>query len=236
MIDSLARRQIRTAVDDFLDSRITSSTFDERLFAIETDDATAREVVSLLWYTYDDIKEHGAEHWEKPTWDFVQRLMLLLDAGAELVATKGARTWRWSQAAAVAGLFLMAGLYGLVFHHWLFPVLIGGVVSMAIAWWRERQERGAVDQDPTNATPFASPAEIRRILRQMPGWAKRRHPGGRAPRLRSPVVEWAYGLNVRFLWCLVSPVALLLQALPSRQRSTRVVVIPGGEGMAPLPA
>jgi hypothetical protein len=228
MIDALARRAIRAAVDDFIDGKITSSTFDERLFAIETEDATAVEVISLLWCTYDDFKEHGVEQWGKPTWDIVQRLLLLLDSGAELVTTKGARTWRWSQAVALVGLVLTAWLYEAVFHHWFFPVLIGGAVSIGIAWWRERQESQDVWLDPASAVPFASPAEIRRILRQMPGWAKRRHPGGRVPRLRSPMVEWAYGLNARFLWCLASPVALLFQALPRRRRSTQTVVMSGG--------
>jgi len=224
MIDRPARRQIRSAVDDFLDGKITAFVLDERLLALETKDSTAREVISLLWYTYDDLKDHGPEHWDKPCWDLVQRLLLLLDSEAELEVIKGRRTWRWSQAAALGGLALMAALYWGVYHHWLFPVLIGGAVSMAIAWWRDRQERSQGDDDPTNAVPFASPAEIQRILRRMPGWRKRRHPGGRAPRLRPRCFEWVYGLQGRFLWCLVSPLALVGQALPGRASATMVVV------------
>jgi hypothetical protein len=159
-------------------------------------------------------------------------VVTLLDSGAELVTTSGASTWRWSQAVALGGLVLTAGLYWAVFHHWFLPVLIGGAISIGIAWWRDRHERLSADPDPTNAAPFASPAEIHRVLRQMPGWAKRRHPGGRAPRLRSPMHQWALGLQYRFLWCLISPVALLVQSLPGRQPSTRMVVRPGGAATA----
>ncbi len=224
MIDREARQEIRTAVDGFLDGSISAFDLDERLTAIETDDATAREAIWLLWFTYDDLKDHGPELWEKPAWDFVQRLLLLLDSDSEIESTKGQRTWGWSQAVALGALGLMAWLYWGVYHHWFFPVLIGGAISMAIALWRDLAERRQGDDDPTNAAPFASPGEIRRVLRQMPGWKKRRHPGGRSPRLRPRCFEWVYGLNARFLWCMVSPVALALQALPARESSSRVVV------------
>jgi hypothetical protein len=94
---------------------------------------------------------------------------------------------------------------------------------MAITWWRVRVERRQVEDDPTNAAPFASPAEIHRVLRQMPGWRKRRHPGSKSPRLRPRCFEWGSSLSGRFLWCLISPVALAAQALPGRESSTRVV-------------
>jgi len=224
VIDRQARLQIRSAVDDFIDGTITAFVLDERLSAIETGDGTAKQVIWLLWFTYDDLKDHGPEHWEKLAWDLVQRLLLLLDSDSELEETKGRRTWRWSQAAALGGLGCMAWRYWGVYQHWLYPVLIGGGISMAIAWWRDRAERRAGDDDLTNAAPFASPDEICQVLRRMPGWRKRRHPGGVAPRLRPRCFEWVYGLHGRFLWCLVSPIALALQALPGRESSTRVVV------------
>jgi hypothetical protein len=217
MIDRQARSRIRSIVDDFLDRKITAFTFDDQLQAIETKDATAQEVMRALWFTYDDLRDHGPERWSKPVWDQVQRLLLVLDGDLEITQIKCRWRWRWSQAVALVGLLVVVVLFWN--DHGLALMLIGGAISKAIAWWHGRYSR---DDDPAEAAPFASPAQIRRALRRIPGWRKRRHPGGSTPRLRSRCLEWLYGCNGGMLWCLCSPVVLVLQALSVRSSRTMV--------------
>ncbi len=224
MIDPEARQQIRTAVDDFIAKRITAFVLDDRLHSIQTKDATAIQVIRMIWCTYDDMKDHGVEHWNKPTWDFIQRLLLLLESGGELVTERRTLVWRMSQLVALAGLALVAALYWGVYHYWFIPVLVGGVISQSLAWWRDRHERMDMQQNSDHEFPFASSHDIRLALRRMPGWRKQRHPGEPIPRLRAAWIEHAYNLLGRFLWCMVSPLALTIQALPQRRSINRVVM------------
>ena len=61
MIDEQARADIRAAVDAYLSDRIGAFEFEERLFAIDTEDATASFVVGQLWLS----AENGSERFVK---------------------------------------------------------------------------------------------------------------------------------------------------------------------------
>lgn len=232
MIDSEARRQIRTAVDDFTAKRITAFALDDRLNAIQTEDATAISVTRMIWCTYDDLKDHNVEHWNKPTWDFVQRLLLLLESGGELITERSGWIWRASQSVALGGLAVVVGLFWSTHPSWFIPLLVGGGISQGIAWWRDRSEglehrRRGGDHE----FPFASAQEIRLALRRLPGWRKQRRSGMATARLRPVWMDVVLALPYRVLWCLVSPLTLMTQALPRRVTSERVV-LPAEQGAA----
>lgn len=90
-------------------------------------------VIILLWSADDDVINHGIEHWDKPTWDLVQRL-LLLDSGADLIIEQR-RRWCGSQLAAGGGLIVLTTFAWVFLFPWFLLVLIDGVMSQGITWW-----------------------------------------------------------------------------------------------------
>ena len=224
MIDQDARARIKEAVNDYLSDRITAFEFDERLFGIDTKDATARFVVGLLWHTYDDCKDHHV-HLDKEAWDTVQRLLLLLESNAE---TDLRLQWHWhlSQLFACVALVAIVSVCWANWHLWPIPVLLGGLLSMALSSWRWRV-KASLEDDPWHAWPFQSLEVLRRSLKATTGFRKHRYPPGIAGRrIRPTSVERAMNLQFRFAWCALSPGALLFQCLPLKL--TRVTVsVPG---------
>lgn len=225
MLDHTARHRIRAAVDDFTAGRISAFVLDDHLQDIRTTDATASTVINLLWCTYDDVKDHGAAHWTKPTWDWVQRLLLVLDSGSDLM-TEQRRIWRGSQVIALSTLSAMAVLFWGCHLDWFMTVLSGGAVSLAITWWRNHQDHVGPDI-PSHTTPFASADEIRQVLRRLPDWRKQRRPDGIPARLRSASAEWFNALLRHVLWCLGSPLVLAVQTLPQHAVISIRVIPPG---------
>ncbi len=226
MLDLTARHRIRAAVDDFTAGRITAFALDDRLHDISTTDSTVTTVIKLLWYTYDDCKDHGAAHWTKQTWDLVQRLLLVLDSASELVIEQR-RIWRASQAIALGGLSAMAVLVWGFHLDWFIPVLSGGLLSQTISWWRSHHDHEGSTENPIHVTPFASSDEIRQALRRLPNWRKQRRPDGTTPHLRSASFAWFNKLLWRLLWCLGSPLVLAAQTLPQHAVISVRVIPPG---------
>ena len=77
MIDRLSRNKIIDAIKKYMGEEISAFEFDDLLWEINTEDKTAQEIISLLWYYYDDCKDHKVVA-NKETWDLFNRLLLLL--------------------------------------------------------------------------------------------------------------------------------------------------------------
>jgi hypothetical protein len=226
MVDTEARTKPRQTVADYLYERIMAFEFDERLQAIadNTKDQTVQDVIQALWFTYDDVKDHKVVL-GKETWDLIQRLMLVLASGAELkLSDESRRVWHVSQALAVAALAAVGLTWYFLWHYWFFPCILGAASSIALHWWRERVACRLDLPDPSHAWPFQSPSVIRRVLRTTPGFRKLRfRPEVAQRRLRSRVLECVHWLPALALWCVFSPLVLLLQCLPLRVSRTNVV-------------
>jgi hypothetical protein len=215
MIDTEARANVRQAVDDFLLDKIGSFEFDERLFQVRTRtrDATVHQIAQLLWYTYSDTEDHLV-HLNKEGWNLVQRLLLVLDSGADL---KQSRQWIWHPSQLVAA----ATLIFLLPYIWLIlPLFKGGIISMKLASTRRRIKASRKRTDPFKVWPFPSLDAVRRALDRAPEFHKQRYRSEIGRRGTTPwfdnlslpqFIEWPLS---RIGWCFVSPAILIWESLP----------------------
>jgi hypothetical protein len=214
------------AIRAFMDERSTAFEFDDALTEIAngTSDSTVRAVSRLLWFHYDDCKDHKIVS-TKVVWDYFSRLLLLLESDATLETTK--HGWKWSHTQWIAGLLLILYLvaaWKAGFDEFLFILAIPfGFFSMFLAWIRSRDDRKVPSADEIALMPFPSFRSLSATRRRVPGFVKRRYPkeiGLR--RIREPWMEtltWAWS---GIVWCMFSPIALAFQALPKRPSEDRI--------------
>jgi len=219
MIDCKARSDVRQAIDDFLSDRIGATAFDERLYKRypKTSDQTVKYAIGKLWYAYSDFDDHLVRL-DKPAWGAVQRFVLLLASDAELQVR---HKWLCHSSQIVAAATLV-GICFLFLVNFVAALLVGGIVSTALASTRRQIHASYVVPDLWKAWPFPSLAAMEHALRRTPGFRKRiyrreivaRRTKSRFDDLRLPLfIEWPLS---RVGWCMVSPIMLLTQCLPLR--------------------
>ena len=72
------------AIRDYMEQRITSFELADSLdcMAHSTGDKTVKLVKKLMWFHYDDLKDHTIVA-SKQEWDYFNRLLLLLGCGQQ---------------------------------------------------------------------------------------------------------------------------------------------------------
>ncbi len=216
MIDRPARENTRSAIEAFLDDQIAAFELDDRLGVILTDDATVNYVIQAVWYHYDDIKDHKITL-AKNEWDYFQRLLLLLDSDAEITIPTSKR-WSWDHALAWFSLLLFLGIaYPLGWGFHLFLVALPfGIVSMLIAWYRQRTPQELSPRDIAHY-PFASFSQIRSLRLRAPEFAKRQYRSDIAGRqIRTTGADSLNRMASLLPWLFFSPLALFFQGIPTR--------------------
>lgn len=228
MIDRTARDCLVSALKSFMEERSTAFAFDKAISKVadSTKDQIVREVAHTLWLFYDDFKDHKIVA-AKDTWDFFNRLILLLQSDAEIEHVSTGRRWSIRQAiAAVAliGFLWVAAKTGVGAHLFLCAIPFG-VVSLLLAWWRKREEKGTESLERA-LIPFPSLASLMRVRRSMPGFCKKRYPPAIGERvIRSPLERISIAPNAVLLplaWMMFAPVPLVFQMLPKRRMETRI--------------
>ena len=226
MMDRSARDRLAAAIEEFLSEDIGAFQFDDRIFALadETDDETVQEVALLLWFHYDDIKDHKAAL-SQVEWDYFQRLLLLLRSDASLTTDRH-RRWTWRQPIALAAIVaFICGISLIGFGLQLLLITIPlGVVSMLLSRWPTEEAEPDPDDFFVRLTPYSSVAQMLAVHRRVPDFRKRRYPGAiKARRIRSSVANGLLWLPASVMWLVFSPVVLLVQAFPQTQSKSRVV-------------
>lgn len=228
MVDRSARDRLADAVEAFLAEDLGAFEFDDRIneIAVGTDDETVKEVAHLLWYHYDDCRDHTAAL-SRTEWDSIQRLLLVLRSGAVLATDRGFQ-WGWRQAVAIAAMVAFVGGLVLLGFGWqllLVMVPLGGV-SMLLAHFAEAGARSCKDGELVRLAPYSSVGEMLAAHRTVRAFRKRRYPDAmRERRIRGPVEAGLLWLFFRVMWLVFSPVVLLFQALPSPRSTSRVVPV-----------
>jgi hypothetical protein len=220
------RNAMIAVIREYLGEKIPASGFDEQLSAIaaRTDDPTVKWVSSQLWFTYDDCRDHPVVS-DKPGWDLIQRLILLLESDARVEVEVGPAHWTARQG--IAGACL-AGVGWIVWEtgwgsHLLITNLPFGLVSMGLSFWQRHEPGDPGAPDPSLA-PFQSVGQLRSVRRRVRSFIKARYPRHlETRRIRGPLSEFALWLQFGALWLMFSPVALLCQLRPERQTQWRVV-------------
>lgn len=220
MFSRYDRDALAEVINRYLTDGLTSFKFDDALseIAAKTKDETVKRVANLLWYHYDDIKDHKVVA-SKEEWDFFQRLLLVLKSDEAIVSETGKRIWTARQAVALVCLLVFAVVVvktGWGSHLYLATIPLG-CVSVLLKLWNSSLEEAQLRQQ-TPLVPFGSVAEMRSVRRKVQGFVKSHYPtqlGTR--RVRGRVDEAFNWLHFVVVWLLFSPVALLIQALPERQ-------------------
>lgn len=180
MIDRAARDKTVAVIEAYMNDEIKAFAFDDALCDIvrDTRDEAVREATQVLWYSYDDLKDHlivtNKEHW-----NFLHRIILFLRSDTEL-EKKWVRRWSSSQIVSLGLIFLLPLVAWIFGASW--PFLIAWITAGVVTWEVDRQIRAPqrnrlvgcpIDSD---AFPFNSSLDILRAARSVPDFHKRRFP------------------------------------------------------------
>lgn len=223
-VDRAARQALTELIQRYLNSEITAFAFDDGLDAFRNcPDPSAQHVVGQLWYFYDDCTDHLVAL-DKPSWDYHQRLLLLLASDGCVIATQR-RRWGNRQMVAWAGLvgYGVLACWLAQTAGWKAFVLAGipfGIVAHGLIWNR-RPPRPSI---PLQAIlcPFGSLSELAQAI-EATGLVKTRCPPDvAARRIRSPGSDFLQRMHSFLAAWIAAPFMLLIEAFPDREFHTRV--------------
>lgn len=228
VIDREARNRLGETIESYLDDRLMAFTFDDQIMAIsgQTQDETVRIVVQQLWFFYDDCTNHRVVL-SKEAWDYIQRLLLLLDSDAELLSEKH-RRWTWKQTFAVTALSIfmaIAFMSGLGVHLYILAIPFG-LISMILS----AVEAKAQAKDPNadrivRLTPFKNLTQLLVLRRRSRRFRKRRYRLELVDRLiRSPASDRINQWQGWIMWLLFSPFVLFAQAIPRSESNVHILM------------
>jgi hypothetical protein len=222
IIDRESRQNLSALIRRYLNSEITAFQFDEELFSFpDSKDHTIHDVISSLWYFYDDCIDHHV-HLDKPSWDFHQRLLLLLDSDS-IIVKSSYRKWQWTQLIAVVAL--LASLSLILYYGWGKHLLVlwmpFGIVAWAIHKLNQLDE--PIKIDLFNTYPFPNVSVLRRAYEQCQ-FSKQHHPKQIETNrpVRSESYIWFHKIFGSIIIAMISPLILLLQCFPGRVTLTTV--------------
>gem|GEM_PF-765435 len=226
MVDRAVRNGMAEAIRSYMNEESTAFALDEALSTLMRGckDETAGRVAIQMWFHYDGIKDHKIVA-GKEEWDYFNRILLLLDSGAELeISRKG---WRWTWRTVIASAGVIA--FGHIGHRVGFTTELYrytpffGVLSIPLAWSGNRADRPPLEE--SLRIPFPSVGSMLSVRRSVAGFRRRRFPKGLEPRrIRSRVAERAMWVPSLVAWLLWSPVVLLGQSIPERVTETRILL------------
>jgi len=224
-VDRQHRDLLMAAVDRYLNDELTAFAFDDAIFEIrdQTDDETVKRVVDELSCFYDDCDDHKVVL-DRISWDYVQRLRLLLKSDAVLELSKR-HIWSLAQAVAalaIAGFLWAASKMG-VGQQLLVVAIPFGVVSIALSKWRTHSFRAGCKWN-VSLSPFNSVAQLLQTRRRVRDFRKQRYPLHLASRrIRGVGGEMVNALHIYPFWFMFSPIVLLTQLLPVTVKDFQVV-------------
>jgi len=158
--------------------------------------------------------------WPRERWNFVQRILLLLESGYE-IQTEIKRRWTWLQippAVALVVLFCLVGHFGWMATTWSGSTwLMAGIVSMGV--FRFRTKLAERQEQPFNPalSPFRTIAAVEDAMQLAPLYKKSRAAKTSAGKLiqTRPRASNLIPLTISsILWVVFAPLVLVVQCLP----------------------
>ena len=221
MVDRDARNRLANLIRRYLGEEITAFEIDDALDEFRSsDDDTVRFVSDDVWHYYDDCDDHLVVL-TKPTWNYFQRLLLLLESDSEVRVTRSTN-WSYTQAVAAVLLLLCIGIadWTGVGYHLLVFFMPFGACSIAISLLRlSRKNSGPFD---AVTRPFATIADLG-IAYDHSSFQKTPYPAGLENRsIRSPLMNWFWWAYHYLGWTMVAPLPLLFQCLPVTTSDVKV--------------
>ena len=206
-------------IEQFLDDKIGSLQFDDRVFHIDdhTGDSTVNEVAYTLLSNFFDDPMLDKVVASPQMWNCIQRLLLILKSNARIVVSSRKR-WTLRQLVAIACivLFCILGVRsGFGYHLFLFFVPCS-IAAALLIYWRRRDDDPAAPRDVnTYMVPFSSFGQVLKARRSVSRFRKARYPERlRGRRIRSRLAETVLWPVFVMQLVLFSPLLLLIQVLP----------------------
>ncbi len=239
MVDRAARDEMAELIRRYCAGELGSSALDDRVMELQraTDDDTLSEVCSEVWLTYDDLIDHPI-HVPRPCWDYLQRLLLLLDSDGEIV-DEHARRWTWRQPVAAAGVltFIAAaaqllpggwrpGAPDWLATYYLLCLPFAGLWHLLeAARFREHWRRQAGFE---LLTPYASVSEMLRARRRVPEFRKMRYRPeiGQQPPIRGPIRQAICTMPAYVVLAALAPLMLAYRTFPETETRRHVALPP----------
>jgi len=232
MSDRVTRDELAGMLKRYLADEITAFELDKAALdiAFRTEDRTAGIVAVELSDCCDEFINHKIVA-SKEAWDYLHRLLLLLESDAEIEET---RETVWSVRQAIALCLVVFSVSFLVHfgigYHLLAAVVPLGVVSMLLSYWRYRPVRQRLRKGAA-LMPFSSVGQLLSVRRRVRGFDKKKYPAHlRDRRVRDPLLEAILHIRYRALWLLFSPLVLLAQTFPERNYVWHVADVQEGGG------
>jgi len=118
-VDRAARDRLAAETRRFLNDETKSFEFDEAVLDRSSEDETVWQVALELWCFYDDLDDHHVRL-TKEEWNYVQRLLLILESDDHLVVKLGPRIWKLSHLMAAGTFisFLVTAAYAMMQNGW----------------------------------------------------------------------------------------------------------------------
>jgi len=213
------------ALDAFLDDRIGSAELDQivQRHSAPTDDATVATIGTAIWFLYDDFKDHRVAL-DRNSWDWAQRLLLVLRSGATVEHVR--TNWTWSKCQVLPACAGILALVLIALTWWsavsTVVVIAAGFTSIGFSMhWRAQHEVAGLP----SVAPFSNFANLMSARRIAHGFRKRRYRPELAHRsIRSKRADFLLMIPSRVIWLALGPIVLLAQALPTSTAEHRVVV------------
>ncbi len=189
----------------------------------DDDDVAGDRTTNWVAEQFDTLIDRNSDNpaaWPHERWNFVQRILLLLESGYE-IHTKIKRRWTWLQippAVAVVALICVLGHFGWIVTIWSGSTwIVAGIVSMGL--FRFRCKLAEQQKQPFNPalSPFQTIAAVEDAMRRATHYKKIRAAKTRTDnsnRTRTRTRSF-FPLTVSIiLWFIFAPLVLVVQCLP----------------------
>jgi len=225
MIDRKNRDKLTATIQKYLNEEIGSFEFDELIFdiSINSEDETIIYIVNTLWYFYDDVKDHKVL-FTKEEWDYVQRLLLILNSDKEIIKKEEKEyTVRQVLSLVLLIIFIISFFYlGYTFN--LLLVSVGlGLLSMLINYWKSKSINKKTNDIKWELEPFSSISELL-ILRRNQNTFKKSYYRKmlKKRKIRSTFTTYIMHIHSRLSWLVFSPFVLLYQSFPEKTHKIKI--------------
>ncbi len=225
MIDRKARDAMSEAIQAFMDQKIGSYKFDDMIFEIarNSHDQSVVAIRDALWSCYSDTEDHKIRA-EKQTWDFLNRLRLVLASDVEADWYRTGPRWNiyrtlWALLLAGLGFVAWQARFGKVL---LVSWLLAGFAVSVLLWVRTHIDmKAAAPNFPL--FPFPSLKSLLATRRQVTRFARKRYPQSllRRAKLHRYLDKAMWVLRGPLLVAL-APLLLFALVLPIRQQEMKL--------------
>lgn len=228
MIDRKGRDELAAALRLYMTGKITNFEFDtvREKIVYASSDKTIQLIGYDLWYCYDDCKEDFVIA-TKERWDYLNRLLLILESDGCLEEKSRYKKWDYPQA--IAGIAFFSFILIVIKTGWgnhlFFYTVPLGVLSMLLAWHVSSKQQKSFSAKEIALTPFSSISSLLSIRRQVRNFTKLKYPGESANReIRSALSSHILLLPIRCTWLLFSPLILFFQMFPEKKYETQIII------------